>query len=156
MVLREHIQQDQIAFTDWRRSYGPRLVVGIATVGIYRHNGRIVGHQTLTCESLHEPLLDLVFCGPAIPDAASNFLKRLGSDGIYCLRGGEMCLNLFRRPGRFEVGDQVAGADHSLAKAANQIDGARVDQRNRKHQIVGRVLHGDGVTALQHRLQHVE
>ena len=43
-----------------------------------------------------------------------------------------------------------------LPKPANQLKRAGIHQRNREHQVVGRVLHGDVAMSRQHRLDLVE
>ncbi len=55
-----------------------------------------------------------------------------------------MALDLLVGPGSLELSYQIGGADHVLAQPPHQIHGPRVHKRDREHQIIGRVLHGDG------------
>ena len=118
-------------------------VVRIAAIGIDRHQRRIVGHQILAPEGLHEPLLDLVFVGPAVAHPPADLLESRRGDGVNRIARGEVRLDLLLGQGRFKLRHQIAGADHVLAQSADQIDRARIHQRNREDQIIRRILHRD-------------
>ena len=118
-------------------------VVRIAAIGVDRDQRRIVGHQVLALEGLQEPLLHFVFVGPAVAHAPADLLESRRGDGVDRIARREMRLDLLLGQGRFKLRHQVAGADHVLAQSADQIDRARVHQRNGEDQIVGRILHRD-------------
>ena len=103
-------------------------VVGIAAVGIDRDQGRIVGHQVLAPEGLQEPLLHLIFVGPAVAHPPADFLKGRCGDGVNRVARCEMRLDLLLRQGGFKLRHQVTGADYVLAQSTDQIDGARIHQ----------------------------
>ena len=54
---------------------------------------------------------------------------------------------------RFKLADEVGGADDPLAQAAQELDRPSVHHRHIHDGVIGRVLHGQGARARQHRLQ---
>ena len=135
---------------------GARLVVRVSGIGVDGYDRRIVGKQVLAAKRFHEPLLDFMFRGSTVAGAPADFLKGCGHDRIHAVAGGKVSLDLFFAPGRFELRDQVGGADHVLPQSAQQLDGAAIDQRDSEDDVVGRILHGDVAVRCEHRLQGVE
>ncbi len=83
-------------------------------------------------------------------------LKRLWDNGINGVASGEVALDLFFAPGGFELRHQISRADYIFSQSANHLERTAIDQRNREHQIIGRVLHGDVAMVRQHRLYLLE
>ena len=118
-------------------------VVRVAAIGIDCDQGRIVGHEILTPEGFHEPLLHFVFVSAAVAHTPADLLESRRGDGVNRIARREVRLDLFFAQSGFEQGHQIARTDHILAQSADQVDGARVHQRNGEDQIVGRILHRD-------------
>ena len=66
---------------------------------------------------------------------------------------GAMRFELFRSPRRLELLDQVRRTDHLAALRANQLDRARVHQRDVWNRILRRILHGYFFRAADELLQ---
>jgi len=112
-------------------------------MGVDSDDGRIVRHQILALESLHEPLLNLMLVRPPVTHSPPDFLERCGGDGIYRVPRLEMSLDLLFRKSSLEQRYQIARADHIFPEAANQLQRAAVHQRNSENKIIRRILHGD-------------
>ena len=97
-----------------------------------------------------------MFFRATVADAPANFFERLGHNGIDTVSRREVRLDLLGAPSGFELRHQIGGTDYVFAQAAQQIDGAAIDQRNGKNDVVGRVLHGEIEIVRQDGLQFVE
>jgi hypothetical protein len=135
---------------------GARLIVRVAGIGVDGDDRRIVGEQVLAAKCFHEPLLNFMFRGSTVARPLSDFLKGRRHNRIHAVAGGKVRLDLLFAPGGFELCDQIGGTDHVLSQAAQQLNRSAIDQRNREHDVVGRILHGDVAVRCEHRLQAVE
>ncbi len=64
-----------------------------------------------------------------------------------------MRIQLFSRPRRLELLDEVRRTDHFATLRANQLDGACIDQRDVWYRILRRILHGYFFRAADQHLQ---
>src|SRR5205807_9180644 len=94
ILLRPDVKQDEISLTDWHRMIGAGLVVRVAAVGVYSNDRGIIGNQVLAAERFQEPLLNLVFLGPAVAHATPDFRKCSRSDGVDGVARLEMSFDL--------------------------------------------------------------
>src|SRR5215471_4509778 len=127
----------------------------VTTVGIYRHDRQVFRDQIVATEGLGNPLLHVVFGGAAVAHALANFLEGSLDDGIDSIARGKVALDLLVCPSGFKAGDKITGADNFFAEAADQLDRACVYQADIRHEVVGRILHGDGLVRLQHGFEVV-
>ena len=82
-------------------------------------------------------------CVPPLRDAPADFLEEGRRDLVDAIASLEVRCHLRVGQRRFKARDQVGRADNLLAEAAHQLQHARVDQRDVRNLVVGRVLHGD-------------
>src|SRR5216684_6730081 len=103
-----------------------RLVMRIAAICVDCDNRQVFRDQVLATKSLGNPLLDLVFRGPAITGPAPDLLKCGRDDGVNRVARGKVALDLFVTPRSFKARHQVSRTGDLLAEATHQFDGARV------------------------------
>src|ERR1700691_1960527 len=96
---------------------GARLIVWISSVGIDRHDRRIVSEQVLAAKRFHEPLLNFMFGGSTVARPPSNFLEGRRHDRIHAVARRKMSLDLLFAPGSFKLRHQVSGADYILSQS---------------------------------------
>ena len=123
---------------------GLGFIVRIRHVGIDGHDGPVIGDQAGlleagTDEAIHVPLGD----GLAGGERGGDLLKRVGAHAVHAAAGLEMHLQLLGSPARFEQLNEVGRRGDLNACAANQFDGATVDQRDIRDGAVRRILHRD-------------
>src|SRR5690348_8162133 len=103
-------------------------VVRVAAVSVHRYDRKIVGNEILPAEGLQNPLLYFIFVSPAVSRPPANLLESRSGDGIDGIARREVRLDLLGAQSRFKLRHQVAGTDHVLPQAANQIDGAAIHE----------------------------
>ena len=152
VLLAPNVQQNQIALADRHRAAGLRLIMRIAGIGIDRHNRRIIRQNIFAAECFHEPLLNFMLFRAAIAHALADLFKRFGNNRIDAVARRKMRLDLLFAPCRLELCHQVRGTDNVFSQAAQQIDRARIHQRNRKNTVIRGVLHRQVALVGEHRL----
>ena len=115
----------------------------IAAMGIDSDDGRIVRHQILALESLHEPLLNLMLVRSPIAHALTDLLEGRGSNRIHGIPRSKVRLDLLVRKRGLEQSHQIPGADNVFPQASDQLQRAAIDKRNGEHEVIRRILHGD-------------
>jgi hypothetical protein len=78
----------------------------------------------------------------AVARALADQREGLGADAVDAAAGFEVRFEGFGRPARFEGLDQLGGADHFHAQAADQFDGAGVHHGHVGDGAQRRILHG--------------
>src|SRR5580693_5693256 len=99
ILLGPNVEQNEITFANGRRVFSVWFVVRIAAMGVDSDDGRIVRHQILALESLHEPLLNLMLVRPPVTHSQPDFLESRGGNGVHRIPRREMCPDLLVRPG---------------------------------------------------------
>src|SRR6267378_1345138 len=150
------IEQHEVSFANWSGAFSMRFVVRIAAVGIYGHDGRVVRDEVLATKGFHEPLLHRVLGRAAVARPEADLLKGRSRNVVDRITRGEVRLHLFIGKSGFKLRDQVGGTYDVLTKTAHDFYGACVDQGDREHAVVGRVLHGDVAVLRKDRLEAVE
>ena len=67
-----------------------------------------------------------MFVRAAIANTVPDLFERLGDDLVDGIARLKVTLDLLVAPRCFKLADQVAGADHFFAEAANYFDRARI------------------------------
>jgi hypothetical protein len=153
LLLAPHVDQDEIALADGLGGARLRRVMRIAAVRVHAYDRSIVECNSLAVEGVHDPLLNVVLIATAIAHPPADLLEGLGHDAVDRFTRRKMRLDLLLGQGRLKARHQIAGTHNRVPKAAHQLDGAAVDHPDGRHQVVGRILHGQRLVWCQHFFQ---
>src|SRR5208282_866944 len=76
------VEQDEVALPNWRGSRRSWLVMRIAAVRVNTDVRRVLRHQVLALERLHDPLLHLELVRAAVAHATAHLLEERRGDFV--------------------------------------------------------------------------
>ena len=152
------VDEEEVAFLDFRRVPGGRLVVRIRAVGVDADVGSVFPDEAGALHAFAEPLHhvefgDLPFTPIGGAQTAADFFPALLKDFVDGHLGDGVADDLLFREDGLELAYEVGGADDLLAEAAQEFNSAGIDHGDVHDVVVGRVLHGDPAEPVEHGLQ---